>query len=157
MDNMNFNNNDNNNDNIRPPDPIKQEQLIDNDFNYEYINPILQNYDDELNKALELSKTEFDLLQETQVFEFIQNEEKQRKNEFNSIKQKLNKILLFDRINSGKYQNILSIIEIYEQGYINEYKSTIEEFNEINKLLKTIRLTNDELESIKKIIVYKEE
>jgi hypothetical protein len=45
MDNINFNDN---NDNIREPDPVKKEQLIDNNNIYDYINPIIQNYDDEL-------------------------------------------------------------------------------------------------------------
>lgn len=137
------------NDNIRPPDPVTNEQLLDNDYNYELINQTVNqnitnttnydetnydetNYDelnyDELNKALELSKNEF------------KDEEDNRKNEFKSIKLKLNKILLFDRPNIFNYELILSIIELYEQNYINEYKSSNKEFNDIFNVLKTIRL-----------------
>ena len=142
-------------DNIRPPDPIINEQLLDNDYNYELINQNITNttnttnttnYNtDELNKALELSKREF------------KDEEDNRKNEFKSIKLKLNKILLFDRPNIFNYELILSIIELYEQCYINEYKSLNKEFNDIFNVLKTIRLTKEELSSIKKIIVCNEE
>ena len=68
-------------DNIRPPDPIINEQLLDNDYNYELITQNITNtnttnyieatsYTDELNKALELSKREF------------KDEEDNRKNEF---------------------------------------------------------------------------
>ena len=143
-------------DNIRPPDPIINEQLLDNDYNYELITQNITNtnttnyieatsYTDELNKALELSKREF------------KDEEDNRKNEFKSIKLKLNKILLFDRPNIFNYELILSIIELYEQCYINEYKSLNKEFNDIFNVLKTIRLTKEELSSIKKIIVCNEE
>ena len=142
-------------DNIRPPDPIINEQLLDNDYNYELINQNITNtnttnyieasYNDELSKALELSKREF------------KDEEDNRKNEFKSIKLKLNKILLFDRPNIFNYELILSIIELYEQCYINEYNSLNKEFNDIFNVLKTIRLTKEELSSIKKIIVCNEE
>ena len=153
MDNINFNDN---YDNIREPDPIKKEQLINNDDNYEYINPIIQNYDDDLNKALELSKKEFDLIQDEEeklFFDIIKKEHEDRKNDFKTIKLKLNKILLFDRPNCGKYKHILSIIDSYEENYITEYKSNEVEFNDIFKLFKSIRLTNQELESLKKLIV----
>jgi hypothetical protein len=155
----NYINNNINNDNIRPPDPIINEQLLDNDYDYELINQNITNipnttnttnynnpsYNDELNKALELSKREF------------KDEEDNRKNEFKSIKLKLNKILLFDRPNIFNYELILSIIELYEQCYINEYISLNKEFNDIFNVLKTIRLTKAELSSIKKIIVCNEE
>jgi hypothetical protein len=164
MDNIDLNDDNN----IRSPDPVKKEKLIDNnnydydyDYDYKYTNPNTQNYDDELNKAIELSKNEFELFQEEQekhILDIIQKEKEERIQKFKTIKQKLNKILLFDRLNSGKYELILSIIEIYEQGYIDEYKSTTkEEFNDFFNLLKTIRLTNEEMDSIKKIIVHKEE
>jgi hypothetical protein len=160
MNNENNDINDINDDIIRPPDPIINEQLLDNDYNYNYelitqnitntTNTNTTNYDDpsytdELNKALELSKREF------------KDEEDNRKNEFKSIKLKLNKILLFDRPNIFNYELILSIIELYEQCYINEYKSLNKEFNDIFNVLKTIRLTKEELSSIKKIIVCNEE
>jgi hypothetical protein len=161
-------NNDINNDDIRPPDPVTNEQLLDNDndYNYELINQNITNinntanydelnydetnydesiFNNELNKALELSKNEFKEVEDN------------RKNEFKSIKLKLNKILLFDRPNIFNYELILSIIELYEQNYINEYKSLNKEFNDIFNVLKTIRLTTEELSSITKIIVCKEE
>jgi len=153
MDNINFNDN---NDNIREPDPVKKEQLIDNNNIYDYINPIIQNYDDELDKALELSKKEFELIQDEQekhVFELIKKEEEDRKNEFKTIKLKLNKILLFDRPNCGKYELILSLIQLYEENCIKEYKSIESEYNNLFKLLKSIRLTNQELESLRKLII----
>ena len=170
MNNENNNNDINDNtDNIRPPDPVINEQLLDYNYNYTYelINQTVNqnitnttnydelnydetNYDEaifnnELNKALELSKNDFKEVEDG------------RKNEFKSIKLKLNKILLFDRPNIFNYELILSIIELYEQNYINEYKSLNKEFNDIFNVLKTIRLTKEELSSIKKIIVCKEE
>lgn len=160
-------NNNDEQDYVRLPDPVKTEKLINEDVNHPHINPNInpninynQKFDEELNKAIELSTREFNLIQEEQeknVLELSKKETEQRKNEFHSIKLKLNKILLFDSPNIGKYEIILSIIDIYEQGYINEYKSTTEEFNDIFKLLRTIRLTPQEFESLKKIIVCNEE
>ena len=156
-------NNNDEQDYVRLPDPVKTEKLINEDVNYPHINPNInhnQKFDEELNNAIELSTREFNLIQEEQeklVLELSKKETEQRKNEFHSIKLKLNKILLFDSPNIGKYEIILSIIDIYEQRYINEYKSTTEEFNDIFKLLRTIRLTPQELESLKKIIVCNEE
>jgi hypothetical protein len=153
MDNIIFN------DNIREPDPVKKEQLIDNNNIYDF-NPIIQNYDDELDKALELSKKEFEFIQDEQekhVFELIKKEEEDRKNEFKTIKIKLSKILLFDRPNCGKYELILSLIQLYEENCIKEYKSIELEYNDLFKLLKSIRLTNQELESLRKLIVCQSE
>jgi len=144
------------NDDIRLPDPIKKEKLIENDFDEEYINPIWSSEDEELNKIIELSKNEYNLFQNEQDKIVIQETTKQHSLKFDSIKNKLNKILIFDKINSTKYENILSIITLYEEGYINKYNSTKEEINGLLNLLKTIRLTKEELESIIDLFVYEE-
>lgn len=143
-------------DNIRAPDPVKMERLINDDFNS--YNPIVnnnQNYD--LDTILEMSKNEF-LEEEQKAIELICNqtkeqEQKQRQNKFNTIKTQLNKVILFDRPNLDYYELVLSIIEMYESGIIPEYKTNLNEYTNIFSLLKTIRLPNDELDNLKKIIV----
>jgi hypothetical protein len=127
---------DSNNDYIRPPDAVITERLFD--FNNTDLNS-------ELNAAIEMSKNEYNLLQE--------NESRQRK--FHNIKTQINKIILFDRPNLRYYELILTIIEMFELCLINQYNITNEnEYMNIFKILKSIRLPNNEIEEIKKLIIY---
>jgi hypothetical protein len=107
---------------------------------------------------LELSKNEYNLLQEQEeekAIEFICNQTKQeRQNKFNNIKIQLNKIIPFDRLNVKYYELVLSIIELYELRIINEYKTNENEYTTIFKLLNTIRLPNEEIEHLKKILLF---
>lgn len=143
--------------NIRPPDSTKIEKLIDDDF--DIYNPIIdnnQNYD--LDTIIEMSKNEF-LEQEQKYIELICNQSKEqqykeRQNKFNNLKIQLNKIILFDRPNLDYYELVLSIIEMYELGVIPEYKTNLNEYTNIFRLLKTIRLPNNELENLKKLIIH---
>lgn len=142
MDNNDFYNSDN----IREPDSVKTERLVDDNNTGNTTTSIIgiDNYDDELNNVLELSKHEFNIIQK--------QEQENRKNEFKSVRHKLNRLVLFDRRNSEKYELILSIITIYEDACVTEYILSEPEFEGISKLLKTIRLTNQETESLKKLI-----
>lgn len=147
-------------DNIRPPDSVKIEKLIDD--NYETINennnPIWS-YDqtNELNTVLEMSKNKY-LEEEQKEMELLCNKikeehHKEKQNKFNTVKIQLNKIILFDRANLDYYELVLSIIEMFELGVIPEYKTNLNEYTNIFKLLKTIRLPKDELENLKKLII----
>ena len=141
-------------DNIRPPDQDKIDRLIDDDNT---MNPIIQNNNIDFDTILELSKNEYNSLQEQEeqkAIELICNQTKQeRQNKFNNIKIQLNKIILFDRDHLDYYELVLSIIEMYELNVINEYKTYEKEYTTIFKLLKTIRLPNEEIENLKKIIL----
>lgn len=155
-----------NEDNIRDPDPIKIDRLIDDDDFHninENKNHILRNNEYDLNTVLEISKKEFDTKQqqeEQKTIELIcknlkEEQQKERQNKFNNIKIQLNKIILFDKHNLGYYELILSIIEMYEINVINEYKTTQEEYTNIFNVLKTIRLPMTEIDSLKKLFVCK--
>ena len=151
---------DNNDDNIRAPDPVKMDRLI-NDNTNDLINPLFDNkIDYDLNSVLEFSKNEFNNAQEQEEQKAIElicsqikeDQDKLRKNKFDKIKTQLNKIILFDRLHLDYYELVLSIVEMFESGAINEYKTNEVEYNTIFKLLKTIRLPNEEIENLKKII-----
>jgi hypothetical protein len=151
-----MNNNFDDEDNIRPPDQVKQERLFYDD---DTINNIIQNnINNNFDTILELSKNEYNLLQEQEeekAIEFICNQTKQeRQNKFNNIKIQLNKIIPFDRLNVKYYELVLSIIELYELRIINEYKTNENEYTTIFKLLNTIRLPNEEIEHLKKILLF---
>ena len=131
---------DNNNDNIRPPDSVTTERLID-------YNDTFTDLNSELNTVIEMSKNEYNLLQE--------QEQQSRQRKFHNIKKQINKIILFDRPNLRYYELILTIIEMFELCLINQYNITNEnEYMNIFKILKSIRLPNNEIEEIKKLIIY---
>lgn len=135
-----------NDDDVRLPDKVKRERLL------------TTNAYDELEQALETSKNEFKLIQEKEEEEFnelMYQLHKKRTTQFATIKEKINKLCLIDKINTQTYNNILSIIQLYEEGLIECYFSDKEEVDKHFSILKTIRLTNEELASLKQLIVCK--
>ncbi len=156
----NLHNNDNNDDDIRNPDPIKKDRLIDNSLQTVKSFKSFKSLDDnQLNKILELSKNEFNNSQdiyEKKIIDGLIQESKERSAQFASIKQKLNKILAFDKQNTHIYETILSAIEFYIEGYIIQYKTSKKEFEQIFYVIKTIRLTNEELKHLQNLIVIEE-
>ena len=127
-------------DDIRPPDSVITERLID-------FNNTFTDLNNELNTVIEMSKNEYNLLQE--------QEQQLRQQKFHNIKIQINKIILFDKPNLRYYELILTIIEMFELCLINQYNITDEnEYINIFKILKSIRLPNNEIEEIKKLIIY---
>lgn len=140
-----------NNDNIRKPDPIIRDKLIDGSFEL--------SEDDQLKQILEFSKNEFNdsqYIYEKKLIEKQLEETKERSNQSISIKQKLNKMLVFDKENSQVYETLLSVIEFYIEGYITQYKMNKEEFDKTFMILKTIRLTNGEFIYLQNLIIMEE-
>lgn len=148
----------NNENNIREPDQVKRECLLyDNIDDNNYICTNQYNYND-LDVILEISKNEY-LEREKEEMEIfckkIKDEHhKEKQNKFNNIKIQLNKVMIFDKPNLYYYELVLSIIEMYELGVIPEYKIDLIDYNNIFKLLKTIRIPNDEFDNLKKLIIY---
>jgi len=126
-------------DDIRPPDSVTTERLID-------YNDTFTDLNSELNTAIEMSKNEYNLLQE--------QEKQSRQCKFRNIKIQISKIILFDKSNLRYYELILTIIEMFELCLINEYNMLENEYLNIFKILKSIRLPNNEIEEFKKIIIY---
>lgn len=149
--------NNNYDDNIRTPDPVKTDRLIDGYID-NFTNIITDNNSNyELDTILELSKNEFNNAQEKEeqkAIDLICNQTKEeRQNKFNNVKIQLQKILLFDKSNLYYYELILSTIEMFENGFIEKYKINEVEHTNIFKLMKTIRVPRDELDNLKKLIV----
>ena len=147
---MDFSNNQDvfnfNEESVRLPDEARVDRLIDdiniNQDNFEFI--------------LEKSRREY----EEQEFErFLQEQsqreqEKQKKqNQFSNTKIQLNKLTIFDRPNLYYYELVLSIIEMYSNGFITEYKVKLTEHNNIFQILKFVRIPVSELEELKKLII----
>jgi hypothetical protein len=154
---------------VREADPVKQEQILGNAFYgtfeqkplvHQYYNHYQnyddQNFDDQVKKAIEISKHDFDTFQyeeEEKNIKIIEKEkEKERIDQFKSIRQKLNRILAIDKANTRTYEHILTVITLYESGYVTKYNTSEEEVTTFFKLFNSIRLTNEELSSLKQII-----
>jgi len=154
---------------IRAPDPVIRERLIDgpdytNDeftnynYNYNYNNYYVNNLaqedlDAEFQKILQESKEEFDFLQEQKVKELIVVEKNKMIEKYRNIKQKLQKIQNYDTVNADTYSTIITIIEMYEMQYIETFSLDEISYNNIFKLIKTIRLTKEEYELLEMLII----
>lgn len=73
---------------------------------------------------------------------------------FDNIKTQLNQIILFDRPNLHYYELILNVIMMFEHGIISKYKINFNEYTQIFKIVKTIKMPTNELDNLKKIIIY---
>ncbi len=73
---------------------------------------------------------------------------------FDNIKTQLNQIILFDRPNLNYYELMLNIIMMFEYGIITEYKINFNEYIQIFKIVKTMKIPTNELDNLKKIIIY---
>ena len=60
-------------------------------------------------------------------------------------------MLAIDKQNSNLYINILTIITLYESGYVTKYNTSKEDATAFSKLCNSIRLTNEELPSLKQL------
>ena len=127
-----------------------------NEHNFNDHNFNDHNFNDQVKKAIEISKNDFDTFQyeeEQKNIEIIEKEkEKERIDQFKTIRQKLHRILAIDKANTRTYEHILTIITLYESGYVTKYYTSEEEVNTFFKLFNSIRLTNEELSSLKQII-----
>lgn len=143
---------DNFEDDIRAPDPIAVDRLLDDgDFND---NPPATEAD--LERIIQQSIREFDFIQEQKeqrnIAMLIEQEKKERLNKFVSMKQQLNKMCLIDKQNFNIYSLCLTAIELYESGILTIYNVSEDECTNIFKIIKTIRVPQEEIDNLKNLI-----
>ena len=151
------NDNDNDNDlNIRAPDPVIRERLVDygdNDdfanYNYNY----LETNNNDIDRILKESLEEFELAEEQKIQEMLAIERSEKAKKYTSIKEKLQKIQGHDLSNKDTYGTIISIIELYEADFIESYFLDETSFNNVFRLLRTIRLTKEDLDLLGTLIM----
>ena len=155
------NNIDINLDEIRPPDPVKRETLIEqfdnfnNMYNNNFDNNIFEDIDDnynqydiEFHRVLQLSRDEYEI-----VAQQTENERQQRVGILLNIKQRLLRVKGFDMDNNKIYEMIISIIEMYEKEKMNTFGVDKENYTAIFNVTKLVRFEKDEIELLKEIIV----
>jgi hypothetical protein len=148
----------NDDDDVRPPDPIITEQLIDPDefsFNYSnnYSNNFFNDYEEDIDQILKQSLIDFEEDEEQKMNKLIMNKKHELIEKYVSIKKKLQKIQGHDVTNKDTYETIISIIEMYEMEYLNIYSLDENSYNNSFKIIKSIRLTKEELLLLETLIV----
>ena len=162
--------NDNNeqNENIRAPDPVIRETLLgstSNNYGYN-INHVNNNYYDSIYDFEEddcvffedILKQSMEEYEKDQLKRHIQNEllEKERLEKkliCNSITQKISRVKGHDTSNQEIYETILSIIEMYELEHIINFVVQQYHHEKIFKILSSIRLTSDEMQFLRNLII----
>jgi hypothetical protein len=158
---MNQTNNNDEND-VREPDPPITEQLIEPDeFSYNYYtddysdnynNNFINEYDD-IDQILKQSLIDFEEEEDRKVNKLLMEKKQELIEKYVSIKKKLQKIQGHDIPNKDIYETLISIIEMYEMEYVNIYRLDETNYNNIFKIIRSIRLTKEELSLLETLIV----
>ena len=131
----------------RPPDETVVDQLI----------PTSTSPIDDFNHAAALSTQEYNRQQELLEQELIDNMLKEigeREQKVKSIRQKIERIAAYDKELKDFYDNFLQeILLSYIQGILTTYQLDQDTKSYFDKILKSIRLTNEEILTIKSILV----
>ena len=155
---MNQTNNNNEDNNVRPPDLPIREQLIEPDefsYNYyddNYSNNFINGYDN-IDEILEKSLIDFEEEEEQKMNKLLMEKKHELIEKYVTIKKKLLKIQGHDVTNKDIYETVISIIEMYEMEYLNKYMLDETSYNNIFKIIKTIRLTKEEFSLLETLII----
>ena len=138
---------------IRPPDNTIREILV-NDYNHYYDNRILCDYDD-YDNSLQLAFIESIKEQEEYEKKRLEMLEKTRLRvqSFKDVLFKIKKISMIDPQILKFYNIISSVIDSYCDCHIDIYECDKVMYDEIFSTLKTIRLTESELQLFKNLFV----
>lgn len=139
-----------NEDNIRPPDNVVSEQLLEDtrsDFEKQIDEAIYLSYQD-IREKQDLSRK-----YEEQILKDYSEESNKRKQTFEKFLFDLNKVGKIDKEVREIYDIIEPIIESYCSQYINKCELDIETYEKIFKLLGKIRTDKTAVEFLKTIIL----
>jgi len=155
-------------DNIRPPDKVKRDQLLDDYFTNENENENENendNYNDknifekETEDAIYLSLYELNEQQkknkayEDEIIDRYLNETNQRREKFRELLEDMNKISKYDKELKEIYDIIEPIIDLYCNQYIEFYDFDTETYAKIFKIMGTLRNSKQKIELLKTIII----
>ena len=146
-----FNDIDNFNEEIRPPDEIKREQLVENTNKSEF--------DREMEEVLYLSMQQAreEEIKNHKFEEEIINSylEKQckRRELFRDLLINMNKVARFDKDVKELYEILEPIIDAYCLDYIQFYEVDLETHKKVFNVLKTIRVNKNTLDTLQTIII----
>ena len=142
-----------NEDNIRPPDDVVSDQLLED---------TRSDYEKQIDEAIYLSckemreKQDFSRKYEEQLIKDYNEETNKRKQNFEKFLFDLNKIGKMDKEIREIYDIIEPIIESYCNQYINICELDIDTYEKIFKLLGKVRTDKAAIETLQTIIVIDE-
>ena len=146
-----FNDIDNFNEEIRSPDEIKREQLVENTNK--------SDFDREMEEVLYLSMQEVreeeiknHKFEEEIINSYLEKQSKRREL-FRDLLINMNKVARFDKDVKETYEILDPIIEAYCLDYIQFAELDKETCDKIFKVLKTIRINKNTLDALQSIIV----
>ena len=133
---------DDNSENIRPPDQIKREKLLDNFW-----------YDSKTQEELDMEDA---IMQSNDIAEQMENEQyhmfinkiEERKKEFKNILVKINRLKQIDKTVEDLFETLITIINYYTNCDIDNYNFDKETYHEIFKNFRTMRFNKDEMASL---------
>lgn len=141
---------------VRPPDEPIREILVNrnnNTFDDTFAsNTFVDTFEKDMQQCLKESELTF-AEEEQKHFETIQKQQKERSQKCESIVKKIVKVKAFDIKNKEIYETICTIIELWEMEYIMRFEIDKPSYDSIFKIIKTIRLTNEEHQFLIELIV----
>ena len=147
------NNNDNNDDSfneIRAPDEVIREQLLQ-DTRCEFQKQMDEAMYLSMQEAIQQDKLFQDY--EDQIINDYLKETITRKESFNKLLMDMNKLIKFDKSIKEIYEIIEPIIDNFCQKYIEVWETDDETYEKIFKILSTIRSDKEAIEILKTIII----
>jgi hypothetical protein len=133
---------DDNSENIRPPDQIKRETLLDSSWYQQKTQEEL-----DMEEALRQSNDIAEQMENYQYQTFI-NKIEERKKEFKSILVKINRLKQIDKTVEELFETVITIIKYYVSCDIDNYAFDKETYDEIFKNFRTMRFNKDEMASL---------
>lgn len=146
--------------NIREPDEIKTDILINNPDILTNNNSIIDTEVDsniDIENALRISEKEFNNIVSkneedfNSILRISKEEHNKNKYKFDVTISQLSKLIKLDRDNFDIYSQILFIIQLYEEGN-NNITITNDEYDQILKIIDSIRVPIEEKDNFKNII-----
>jgi hypothetical protein len=140
----------NDNENIRAPDEVKREKLLEDNRS---------DFDKQIDEALYLSlqelreQEEINKLYEDDIFNSYLCETKKRKEIFRELLFDLNKLIKFDKDIKEIYEIIEPIIDTYCGQFINFCELDEETYDRIFKVIRTVRTNKKNIEVLKSILI----
>ena len=131
-----------NTENIRPPDQIKRETLLDSSW----YQPKTQEELD-MEEAIKQSNDIAEQMENEQYQTFI-NKIEERKKEFKNILVKINRLKQIDKTVEELFETLITIINYYTSCDIDNYTFDKETYDEIFKNFRTMRFNKDEMASL---------
>lgn len=134
------------NDNIRAPDKVKRERLIE-DCDWSHM-PMKTPEELEIEEAIRVSNEAMDIYENEQIEKII-NEIQEKKNKFKNIRFVFKRLSHFDSDIAEIYEMIEHIIDKYIVGDIEKYDWDKITYERIFKTIKNMRFNQEEMNSLK--------